>query len=76
MVRAGIGETRLPGLRQWSSGKVRQLQRGLRAAARQSPERRFHALYDRICRGDVLWEAWEPVRAKKGAAGVDRITLT
>ncbi len=55
--------------------KVRKLQRGLWAAAKQSPERRFHALYDRIHRGDVLWEAWERVRANKGSAGVDRVTL-
>ena len=55
--------------------KVQQLQRGLWAAAKQSEGRRFHALYDRICRGDVLWEAWERVRKNKGAAGVDRITL-
>jgi RNA-directed DNA polymerase len=60
---------------QWSPGKVRQLQRRLWAAAKQSPERRFHALYDRVCRGDVLQEAWERVRANRGAAGVDRITL-
>src|SRR5208282_3213646 len=58
-----------------SAAKVRQLQRRLWTAAKQSPERRFHALYDRICRGDVLWEAWERVRANRGAAGVDRITL-
>ena len=38
-----------------SFGKARQLQRRLWAAAKQSPERRFHALYDRIHRGDVLW---------------------
>ncbi|MFJ2583013.1 group II intron reverse transcriptase/maturase [Kitasatospora aureofaciens] len=55
--------------------KVRQLQRALWTAAKQSPERRFHALYDRIHRGDVLWEAWERVRANRGSAGVDRVTL-
>lgn len=55
--------------------KVRELQRALGAAAKQSPGRRFHALYDRIYRGEVLWEAWERVRRNKGAAGVDRVTL-
>ena len=55
--------------------KVRELQRALWAAAKQSEGRRFHALYDRICRGDVLWEAWERVRENRGAAGVDRVTL-
>jgi RNA-directed DNA polymerase len=55
--------------------KVRQLQRALWAAAKQSEGRRFHALFDRVCRGDVLWEAWERVRENRGAAGVDRITL-
>ncbi|ORC05182.1 group II intron reverse transcriptase/maturase [Mycobacterium persicum] len=55
--------------------KVQQLQRVLWAAAKQSEGRRFHALYDRIYRGDVLWEAWERVRKNKGAAGVDRITV-
>lgn len=55
--------------------KVQQLQRALWAAAKQSEGRRFHALFDRICRDDVLWEAWERVRTNRGAAGVDRITL-
>jgi RNA-directed DNA polymerase len=55
--------------------KVRQLQNRLWAAAKQSPGRRFHALYDRIHRDDVLMEAWMRVRANRGAAGVDAMTL-
>ncbi|MDF1597611.1 MAG: group II intron reverse transcriptase/maturase [Acidimicrobiia bacterium] len=61
--------------RRGSVDKVRQLQRRLWAAAKQSEGRRFHALYDRIYRSDVLWEAWERVRANRGAAGVDKVTL-
>jgi RNA-directed DNA polymerase len=56
-------------------GRVRELQRKLWAAAKQSEGRRFHALYDRIYRDDVLVEAWERVKANRGAAGVDRVTL-
>jgi RNA-directed DNA polymerase len=55
--------------------KVRQLQNRLWAAAKQSESRRFHALYDRIYRSDVLWEAWERVRANRGAAGIDKVTV-
>jgi group II intron reverse transcriptase/maturase len=55
--------------------KVRQLQRRLWVAAKRSPERRFHALLDRIYRRDVLWAAWRRVKANRGAAGVDRETL-
>lgn len=54
---------------------VQELQWKLWTAAKRSPERRFHALYDRIHRDDVLWEAWRRVRRNRGAAGVDRQTL-
>jgi RNA-directed DNA polymerase len=56
--------------------KVRELQRRLFIAAKRSRERRFHALYDRIWRGDVLLEAWKRVRSKRGAAGIDGQTLS
>jgi len=55
--------------------KVRELRRRLYVAAKRSPGRRFHALYDRIYRSDVLWEAWRRVRRNKGSAGVDAQTL-
>jgi RNA-directed DNA polymerase len=58
-----------------TGGDVQRLQRTLWACAKRSPERRFHALYDRIWRGDVLWEAWRRVRKNRGAAGVDQQTL-
>jgi group II intron reverse transcriptase/maturase len=55
--------------------KVRQLQRKLWVCAKQSRTRRFHALYDRIYRSDVLREAWRRVSSNGGAVGVDRETL-
>jgi RNA-directed DNA polymerase len=58
-----------------AADKVRQLQRALWSCAKRNSGRRFHALYDRIHRRDVLWEAWKRVRRNKGAAGVDTQTL-
>ena len=55
---------------------VGELQRQLWVCAKRSRARRFHALYDRICRSDVLQEAWKRVKKNRGSAGVDAITLT
>jgi group II intron reverse transcriptase/maturase len=54
---------------------VERLQRRLEAAAKRNGGRRFHALYDRIWRRDVLEKAWERVKRNKGAAGVDAETI-
>ena len=72
---AGLVPPPAPGNVRADPVNVRELQRKLWAAAKLSPERRFHALYDRICRGDVLWEAWCRVRENRGAAGADRVIL-
>jgi RNA-directed DNA polymerase len=55
--------------------KVRELQRTLYRAAKADPGRRFHALYDKLYRRDVLERAWGLVRANRGAAGIDRQTI-
>ncbi len=55
--------------------KVRELQRTLYRAAKADPGRRFHALYDKVHRRDVLQRAWEQVRRNRGAAGIDRTTI-
>jgi group II intron reverse transcriptase/maturase len=58
-----------------SQDKTRELQRELYLAAKKSRNRRFHALYDRIFRPDILWRAWEEVRRNGGSAGVDGVTI-
>src|SRR5689334_5188801 len=55
--------------------KVRHLQNALYLAAKQSPNRRFHALYDKVHRTDVLERAWMQVKANQGSPGVDAQTI-
>ncbi len=56
--------------------KVRALQRVLYRSAKQQPHRRFHALYDKVARSDILWRAWVDVANNQGAPGVDGVTIT
>jgi group II intron reverse transcriptase/maturase len=55
--------------------KVGKLQRALRAKAKEAPNYRFYALYDKLYRLDVLTHAYDRCRANGGAAGVDGQTF-
>jgi RNA-directed DNA polymerase len=74
---AGTPSRRRPNSPDRSSSvdNVERLQRRLGAAAKRNRGRRFHALYDRIWRSDVLEKAWGRVKRNKGAAGVDAETI-
>ncbi|TJX64573.1 group II intron reverse transcriptase/maturase [Soehngenia saccharolytica] len=55
--------------------KVRKLQRKLYLVAKENSKRRFHALFDKVYRLDILKEAWKRVKANGGAGGIDKITI-
>jgi group II intron reverse transcriptase/maturase len=55
--------------------KVPLLQSRLSHAAKQSLNRKFGALYDKIYRSDVLWTAWKQVRSNRGAPGIDDVSI-
>jgi RNA-directed DNA polymerase len=54
---------------------VRALQRTLYRSAKSDRHRRFHSLFDKCFRKDVLWRAWIAVRSNGGAPGVDGVSL-
>ena len=54
---------------------VGKLQGVLRAKAKESPDYRFYALYDKLYRGDVLAFAYQRCRHNGGAPGVDGQTF-
>ncbi|GAC1311340.1 MAG: hypothetical protein NVSMB16_08100 [Acidimicrobiales bacterium] len=54
---------------------VRALQRVLYRSAKQDRTRRFHALFDKLTRSDVMWRAWVDVATNRGAPGVDGVTI-
>ena len=54
---------------------VQKLQTALHDKAKESPNFRFHALYDKVYRKDVLAFAYERCKANGGAAGVDNQTF-
>ena len=54
---------------------LQALQRVLYRSAKQDPTRRFHALYDKLTRSDVMWEAWVNVAKNQGAPGIDGVSI-
>jgi RNA-directed DNA polymerase len=55
--------------------KVETLQTSLQAKAKTEPAYRFYSLWDKVCREDVLDEAYRRCCANAGASGVDGETF-
>ena len=54
---------------------VQKLQTALHAKAKESPDFRFYALYDKVYRKDVMAYAYERCEANGGTAGIDNQTF-
>lgn len=62
-------------LANYTAVKAQQLWTTLYHCAKESPKRRFHALYDKVYRPDILAEAWRRVKRNKGSGGIDGQTI-
>ncbi|RKQ27484.1 group II intron reverse transcriptase/maturase [Oceanobacillus halophilus] len=62
-------------LANYTNVKAQQLWKTLYLCAKESPTRRFHALYDKVYRPDILAEAWRKVKRKRGSGGIDGQTI-
>ncbi len=59
-----------------AASKVEKLQKSLHEKAKSEASFRFYSLWDKVCRTDVLAEAYARCRRNGGAAGVDREDFT
>ena len=55
--------------------RVRMLRETLYLAAKADRNRRFHALFDKVCRKDILSEAWNTVERNGGTHGIDNVRI-
>ena len=55
--------------------KVRDFQNRLYLTAKADRKRKFHAMYDKIYREDILEEAWKRVKQNKGTGGIDKVSI-
>jgi RNA-directed DNA polymerase len=62
-------------LANYTDVKARELWKTLYLCAKESKTRRFHALYDKVYRPDILAEAWRRVKRNRGSGGIDGQTI-
>ncbi len=55
--------------------RIRRLQRKLYVKAKVEPTRRFHQLYDKVYRADILEHAYRLAKSQNGAPGVDGVSF-